>query len=352
MSAKKMMRAAMFHGPQDVVLEETKIPTISEDEVLVKIRAATTCGTDRKLYLRKEKKYPAYFQPPSIFGHEVAGEIYEIGNKVKGYEIGQPVYVHDSGPCLKCFYCKIGRHSLCENITWNWGTWTEFLRVPKEIIQCGNMVPFNPKQLSFSEAALTEPLSCVLMAVERSNIRLGDTVVIVGAGPIGLFWTNLVKNKGAKIIQVDLQKERLDLAKKAGANIVLNSNNEDDIIQAVKDHTDEGRGADIAVEAVGYPETWETTVKMARKGGLVNLFGGPPPTADFTVNTGLLHYSELTLIGVFHTTPRYVQASINLLANRKIDTDIFLTAELPLDELDKILDNLVNLKGIKTAIIP
>ncbi|NVM31990.1 MAG: zinc-binding dehydrogenase [Candidatus Helarchaeota archaeon] len=346
------MIAAMFHGPKNVVLEETAIPEISDDEILVKIKAATTCGTDRKLFLRPGKKYPSYFKPPTIFGHEIAGEIYQIGKNVTGYEIGQPVYVHDSGPCLKCFYCKIGRHSLCENITWNWGTWTEYLKVPKEIIQCGNMVPFNTKDLSFAEAALTEPLSCVLMGVERSNIGLGDTVVIMGAGPIGLFWTNLVKNKGAKIIQVDLKKERLGLAKKIGADVILNASEEKDIIQAVKDHTDDGRGADIAVEAVGYPETWESTVKMARKGGLVNLFGGPPPTSDFSVNTALLHYNELTLIGVFHTTPRYVQASINLLANRKIDTDIFLTAELKLDELDKILDNLVNQKGVKTAIIP
>ncbi|MHA1651712.1 MAG: zinc-binding dehydrogenase [Candidatus Helarchaeota archaeon] len=352
MSAKRTMRAAMFHGPKNVVLGDTEIPLINDDEILVKVKAATTCGTDRKLYLRPGKKYPSYFKPPTIFGHEIAGEIYEIGKNVSGYEVGQPVFVHDSGPCLKCFYCKIGRHSLCENITWNWGTWTEYLRVPKEIIQCGNMVPFDTKKLSFAEAALTEPLSCVLMGVERSNIGLGDTVVINGAGPIGLFWTNLVRNKGAKIIQVDIKQDRLDLAKKLGADIVLNAKDEQDIIQAVKDHTDEGRGADIAVEAIGYPETWETTIKMARKGGLVNLFGGPPPTSSISINTSLLHYNELTIIGVFHTTPRYVQAAINLLANRKINTDIFITEHLKLDELDKILDNLVNQKGIKTAIIP
>jgi L-iditol 2-dehydrogenase len=346
------MKAAIFYGPKNVVLEDIKVPDISDDEVLVKVKAATTCGTDRKLYLRPGKKYPSYFNPPTVFGHEVAGEIHEVGKNVKGYEIGQAVYIHDSAPCLKCFYCKLGSHNLCENTTWNWGTWTEYITVPKEIIQCGNLVPFNTKELSFAEAALTEPLSCVLMGVERSNIRLGDVVVINGAGPIGLFWTNLVKNKGAKIIQVDIKDERLALAKKAGANITLNANEEKDVIQAVKDNTPGGRGADVAVEAIGYPETWETTVKMARKGGLVNLFGGPPPLSDFSINTGLLHYNELTLIGVFHTTPRYVQASINLLANRKIDTDIFLTEELELDKLDKILDNLINQKGIKTAIIP
>ncbi len=352
MSSKKTMRAAMFHGPKNVVLEDTSIPEITDDEVLVKIKAATTCGTDRKLYLRPGKKYPAYFKPPTIFGHEIAGEVHKIGKNVKGFEIGQPVYVHDSGPCLKCFYCKIGRHSLCENITWNWGTWTEFLRVPKEIIQCGNMVPFDNNQLSYSEAALTEPLSCVLMGVERSNIQLGDTVVINGAGPIGLFWTNLVKNKGAKIIQTDMKEERLELAKKLGADIVINVADEPDIIEAVKEQTPGERGVDVAVEAIGYPETWETTIKMARKGGIVNLFGGPPPTSEIKVNTGLIHYNELTLIGVFHTTPRYVQASINLLANRKIDTEFFITQKMKLDDLDKILDNLVNQKGVKTAILP
>ncbi|MHA1377493.1 MAG: zinc-binding dehydrogenase [Candidatus Helarchaeota archaeon] len=346
------MKAAIFHGPKNVVLEETDVPNISDDEVLVKIKASTTCGTDRKLFLRPGKKYPSYFKPPTIFGHEISGIIHEIGKNVTGYEIGQPVYVHDSAPCLKCFYCKIGRHSLCDNIAWSWGTWTEYLRVPKEIIQAGNMIPFSEKDLSFAEASLTEPLSCVLMGVERSNIGLGDSVVINGAGPIGLFWTNLVKNKGAKIIQVDLKNERLEIAKKLGADIILNAGEEEDIIQAVKDNTPEGRGADIAVEAIGYPQTWETTVKMARKGGLVNLFGGPPPTSSFSVETSLLHYHELTLIGVFHTTPRYVQAAINLLTNKKINTNVFITEKLKLDDLDKILDNLVNQKGIKTAILP
>ncbi|MHA1697155.1 MAG: zinc-binding dehydrogenase [Candidatus Helarchaeota archaeon] len=345
------MRAAMFHGSQDLTLEECEIPTISDDEILVKIRASTTCGTDRKLYLRKEKKYPSYFKPPSIFGHEVAGDIYKIGKNVEGYKIGQPVFVHDSAPCLKCYYCKIGRHSLCDNITWNWGTWTEFLRVPKEIIQCGNLVPI-PDGLDYAEAALTEPLSCVLMGVERSNIGLGDVVVINGAGPIGLFWTNLVRNKGAKIIQTDLSNERLQTAKKLGADVILNPNEVEDIIKSVKEHTDEHRGADIAVEAIGYPKTWETTIKMARKGGTVTLFGGPPPTSSISINTSLLHYNELKLLGVFHTTPRYVQASINLLANKKIDTDVFISEKVKLDDLDKIIDNLVNQKGIKTAIIP
>ncbi|MBD3227478.1 MAG: zinc-binding dehydrogenase [Candidatus Lokiarchaeota archaeon] len=345
------MKAAMFHGPENVVLEECDVPIISDDEILVKIEAATTCGTDRKLYLRKTKKYPSYFSPPSIFGHEVAGKIDEIGKNVIGFEKGQRVFVHDSAPCMRCFYCKIGRHSLCDNITWNWGTWAEYLRVPKEIIRCGNLVPI-PEGLSFSEAALTEPLSCVLMGVERSNIGLGDTVVINGAGPIGLFWTNLVRNKGAKIIQTDLDEDRLKIARKIGADITLNVKDDEDIIKAVKKNTINNRGADIAVEAIGYPETWETTIRMARKGGLVTLFGGPPPTSNITVNTALLHYNELNLIGVFHTTPRYVQSSINLLANKKIDTDIFITETLKLDELDKILDNLVNRKGIKTAIIP
>ncbi|MHA1784054.1 MAG: zinc-binding dehydrogenase [Candidatus Helarchaeota archaeon] len=345
------MKAAMFHGPKDVKLEDTDVPKISDDEILVKIKAATTCGTDRKLFLRDTKKYPAYFNPPTIFGHEVAGEIESIGKNVKGYEIGERVYVHDSAPCLKCFYCKIGRHSLCENITWNWGTWTEYLRVPKEIINCGNIVKI-PKELDFAEAALTEPLSCVLYGVERSNIKLGDDVIIMGAGPIGLFWTNLVKNKGARIIQLDLDDKRLELAEKLGANITINPKNEEDIIKKVKEHTKEGRGADVAIEAIGSPKTWELTIKMARKGALVNLFGGPPTNSTITINTSLIHYNEVNIMGVFHTTPRYVQSSIDLLASGKIDTDLFISEKLNLDDLDKILDNLVNQKGIKTAIIP
>ncbi|NHI91088.1 MAG: alcohol dehydrogenase [Candidatus Lokiarchaeota archaeon] len=345
------MKAAMFHGPKNVKLEDINIPNISDDEILVKIKAATTCGTDRKLYLRDTKKYPSYFNPPTIFGHEIAGEICEIGKNIKNHEIGERVYVHDSGPCLKCFYCKIGKHSLCESMTWNWGTWTEYLKVPKEIIQCGNVVKI-PKNLDFTEAALTEPLSCVLYGVERSNIALGDDVVIMGAGPIGLFWTNLVRNKGVKIIQVDLDDKRLAIAKNLGADVIINPNNEEDLIKSVKENTRENRGADIAIEAIGYPQTWESTIKMVRKGGTVNLFGGPPTSSTISINTSLIHYDEVNVMGVFHTTPRYVQSSIDLLSNRKIDTDIFISEKLSLDNLDKILDNLEHQKGIKTAIIP
>lgn len=345
------MKAAMFHGPKDVRLEEVEVPQISKNEILVEIKASTTCGTDRKLYLRETKKYPAYFNPPTIFGHEITGVIHQIGNNVQGYEIGERVYVHDSAPCLKCFYCKRSRFNLCENITWNWGTWTKYLKVPEEIIQCGNVVKI-PEHLGFAEAALTEPLSCALYGVERSNIELGDNVVIMGAGPMGLFWTNLVKHKGAKIIQVDLDQSRLNRAKQMGADIIINPKNEEDIVKAVKENTPGGRGADVAIEAIGLPKTWELTIQMARKGGLVNLFGGPPTTASISINTSLIHYDEINIMGVFHTTPRYVQSSIDLLAAGKIKTDVFITETLKLEDLDKILDNLVNQKGIKTAIIP
>ncbi len=347
---KMKMNSAMFHGPRDVRLEETDIPSMNDDEVLVKIKAATTCGTDRKLLLRDGKSYPAYFKPPTIFGHECSGIIEKIGKNVKGYEIGEKVFVHDSAPCMRCFYCKLGKHSLCDNITWNWGTWAEYIRVPMEIIRAGNLVKI-PKNLDFPEAALTEPLSCVLYGVERSNINLGDDVLIMGAGPIGLFWTNLVKNKGARIIQVDKDEKRLNLAKKLGADITLNPDNEKDIIKAVKEHTTDERGVDVGVEAIGYPQTWELTIKMVRKGGLVNLFGGPPTTSTISIQTSLIHYDEINIMGVFHTTPRYVQASINLLAANKIQTDVFISEKLKLEQLDKILDNLINQKGIKTAII-
>ena len=344
------MNSAMFHGPKDVRLEEADVPTITDDDVLVKIKAATTCGTDRKLLLRDPKNYPSYFNPPTIFGHECSGIIEKMGKNVKGYELGEKVYAHNSGPCMRCFYCKLGRHSLCEDITWNWGSWAEYIRVPKEIIRAGNLVKM-PKNLDFPEAALTEPLSCVLYGVERSNICLGDDVVIMGAGPIGLFWTNLVKNKGARIIQVDKDEKRLQLAKKLGADITLNPENEKDIVKAVRDLTVNGRGVDVAVEAIGYPQTWELTIKMARKGSLVNLFGGPPTTSSISVQTSLIHYDEINIMGVFHTTPRYIQASINLLAAGKIQTDVFISEKLKLDQLEKVLDNLVNQKGIKTAII-
>lgn len=340
------MKVAMFYGPENVRLEERDIPEIKEGEILVRIRAALTCGTDIKTYRRGHKLLP----PPSPFGHEFSGDIAEIGRNVEGFSEGMRVVAANSAPCGYCFYCKRGRESLCENLFFLWGAFSEYIVIPERIVK-KNLLEI-PNHVKYEEAALTEPLACVIHGVEESNIRMGDTVVINGAGPIGLFFTALVKRKGARIIQTDLVDERLEVAEKLGADHTVNAEKgEATVINQVRELTD-GRGADVAIEAVGYPQIWETTIKMTRKGGTATLFGGCEKNTVITVDTSLLHYSELTLKGVFHHTPYYIRTALNLISWGALDTDTFITEKMPLSQIDEALQKVLHQKGVKIALIP
>jgi L-iditol 2-dehydrogenase len=340
------MKVAMFYGPGDVRLEEKDIPEIEDTEVLVRIRAALTCGTDLKTYRRGHTLLP----PPSPFGHEYAGDVAAVGEKVETVTEGMRVVAANSAPCGHCFYCKRGRESLCENLFFVWGAFAEYIVVPERIVKKNLLIV--PDHVSYEEAALTEPLACVIHGVEESGICMGDTVVINGAGPIGLFFTALVKQKGARVIQTDLVDERLSVAETLGADHTINAEEgEEATIQKVKALT-EGRGADIAIEAVGYPKIWETTIKMTRKGGTATLFGGCEKNTTITVDTSLLHYNEITMKGVFHHTPHYIRTALNLISWGTLDTSIFITEKMPLARIDEALQRVLAQKGVKIALIP
>jgi L-iditol 2-dehydrogenase len=341
-----MMKVAKFYGPGDVRLEDDEIPEINDEEVLVRIKAALTCGTDVKTYRRGHK----LITPPSPFGHEFAGEVTEVGKNVTNFSEGMRVVAANSAPCGYCFYCKRGRESLCENIFFLWGAFAEYIKIPERIVK-KNLLEI-PAHVTYEEAALTEPLACVVHGVEASAIEMGDTVVINGAGPIGLFFTALVKRKGARVIQTDLVDDRLKVAETLGADHIINAQEgEEATISKVKELTD-GRGADVAIEAVGYPKIWETTIKMARKGGTATLFGGCEKGTTITVDTILLHYSELTLKGVFHHTPRYIRTALNLISWGAVDTKTFITEKMPLSRIDEALQKVLHQKGVKIALIP
>jgi L-iditol 2-dehydrogenase len=340
------MKVAMFYGPGDVRLEEKDIPEIKDTEVLVRIRAALTCGTDVKTYRRGHTLLP----PPSPFGHEYAGDVVAVGEKVETVAEGMRVVAANSAPCGHCFYCKRGRESLCENLFFVWGAFAEYIVVPERIVKKNLLIV--PDHVTYEEAALTEPLACVIHGVEESTICMGDTVVINGAGPIGLFFTALIKKKGARVIQTDLVDERLSVAETLGADHIINAQEgEEATIQKVKALT-EGRGADIAIEAVGYPKIWETTIKMTRKGGTATLFGGCEKNTTITVDTSLLHYNEITMKGVFHHTPHYIRTALNLISWGTLDTDVFITEKMPLSRIDEALQKVLAQKGVKIALIP
>lgn len=266
------MKAQLFYGIKDVRYEDINIPEISKGEALVKIRSALTCGSDLKTYKRG---HPTMIERGSVFGHEWAGDIVEVGNKVENFKVGDRVVAVNSAPCFKCYYCKLQRYSMCENIIYNNGAYAEYIKVPSNILAINTLKI--PDNIDYKEAALTEPLACVVHGVEESNITAGDVVVINGAGPIGLLWVVLTKLKGARVISTDLSEERLSYAKEFGADYVINAKKVNNQVNAVKELTDEGKGVDVAVDATGFPKVWEMTILMCRKGGTVNLLGGCPP---------------------------------------------------------------------------
>jgi L-iditol 2-dehydrogenase len=343
------MKAAMYYDIGDVRYEETDVPEIGPGELLIKIGKALTCGTDVKTYKRG---HPILIKhTPALFGHEYAGTIEEVGSGVRDLEVGMRVVATNSAPCGDCFFCKRDMPNLCAKLKDNLvnGAFAEYIRVPAPVVRW-NTHPI-PDSLSFRDAALTEPLACVVHGIEESNIRLGDTVVIIGAGPIGQMLIMLAKRNGASTVMVsDLAELRRNIAKKAGADIVVDPSVEDPV-ERVKEETS-GFGADVVIEAVGIPQTWEQAVEMTRDAGTTVLFGGAASGTTFEIDTGRFHYGQLTIKGVFHLKPRHVEQALKLLIAGDVNPDLLISHEMPLAKINEALEQMSKGETMKVAISP
>ena len=345
------MKCAMLYAPGKLKIEEVEIPAVRKGEVLVEVRAALTCGTDIKTYQRGHpvliKKYP------SPFGHEFSGVISKVGSGVKRFTEGMRVVAANSAPCGQCYFCKKGYVNLCEDLRLLNGAYAQYIVVPERIVN-KNLLEI-PEHVSFKEAALSEPIACCLNAVCQSDISLGDTVAIIGLGPIGLILTHLYHLNGAKVIACGKGKERLELAKILGAEFTVNADeihDKTEEIKAVKKLSNNDRGADIVVEAVGKTDTWEMAVKMVRRGGLVILFGGCPSGTSFNMDTSLIHYEQITIKGIFHYTPELFKRSLDLISSGKINTKKIISGRLPLEKLEEAFSMVKQKVGVKYLIDP
>lgn len=340
------MLAALLYGKEDLRLETVADPTPVDGEVVIKVGAATTCGTDLKVWRRGG--HAKMLKPPTLFGHEAAGEIVAKGKGVTGWKIGDRVVANNSAPCMNCFFCQRKEYSLCPNLTWNNGTFAEYLKIPAPIVE-HNLLSI-PNNLPVELAAMTEPLACVLHGIARSNVKAGDRVAVLGDGAIGLmFVAKLACDYSAQVMLFGGSEQRLIIGEKLGAAKTFNYHHIADIPTKVKEFTDNW-GADVVIEATGVPSVWETAINCAREGATVNLFGGCPRDTTITVNTEQLHYSELTLKGVFHNTPKYVREALSLIASRKIPFELLLGENRPLEDLEQVFQDMRQRKVIKVAI--
>jgi L-iditol 2-dehydrogenase len=343
------MNAAMFYGIGDVRYEETDIPEIGPGELLIKIGTALTCGTDVKTYKRGHPVLIKHI--PSLFGHEYAGTIETVGEGVKNFEAGMRVIATNSAPCGDCYFCKRDMPNLCAKLKDSLvnGAFAEYIRVPEGVVRWNTHQI--PDSLSFRDAALTEPLACVVHGIEEANIKLGDTVVVVGAGPIGQMLIMLARKNGAStVIASDLAQLRRDIAKKAGADIVIDPSKEDPV-KRVREETS-GYGADVVIEAVGIPQTWEQAVEMTRDAGTTVLFGGAASGTKFEIDTVRFHYGQLTIKGVFHLKPRHVEQALKLIIADDVNPDLLISHEMPLKKINEALEKMSKGETMKVAISP
>lgn len=342
------MKAALLYGVKDLRVEDVAVPKVGAGEVLVRVKGATTCGTDLKIFQRGYVE--KIIKLPTIFGHEWAGEVVEVGEGLEWPRNGMRVRAGNSAPCLHCAMCQKGKYNLCENMIWLWGAYAEYVKVPARMVLVNTQEI--PSRTSYLEAAITEPLACVLHGVEEAEVKLGDSVAIIGAGPIGLLHLLTVKKMGAKkTIVIDLVDERLNVAANLGADETINGGRED-VVEKVRQST-AGYGADVVIEAIGLPATWEQALKLVKKGGIVLEFGGCPPGSEIKVNAEQVHYGELTVRGAFHTTPLHFRRALDFIASKTIDVRPLITREMRLEDIGKAFEVLSTSKNeIKIGIIP
>jgi L-iditol 2-dehydrogenase len=348
------MRAAVLRGREDLCIEDVPVPIPESGELVLRVGAALTCGTDLKVYRRGY--HARMLTQNRLFGHELAGTVVQVGEGVTAFALGDRVLPLNSAPCDACFFCLHNQQNLCDDLLFNNGAYAEFIRIPARIVT-KNTLPI-PEAMPFEHAALTEPLACVLRGLEESNAHVGQTAIVLGAGPIGLLFIHAASLLGLHVIAVVKRKDQVATAKHFGAEQVLRIADVTDPIAASRALTPEGRGADLVFEAVASPEAWQWAVQMARKGGLVNLFGGPPSGTSVALDTNLIHYSDLTLKASFHHTPATARLAFELLASGRFHCQDFLTGTATIEDLPNVFRGMLTRPSegiapeIKTAIFP
>ena len=343
------MKAIQYYGPQNIRYEEVMVKPPEEGEIVVKVMSALTCGTDVKTFRRG---HPVLIKNiPSGFGHEFAGIVDRVGKNVDNVKVGDRVVAANSAPCGECFFCKREEYNLCENLDLLNGAYAEYITVPARIVKKNTLIL--PKNLSFDKAAFSEPLANVVHGVERTGIKEGDTVGIIGIGPIGLMFARLAKLKGARVIVAGRNPLKLQMADEfAHADEIVDLKKYPNPEKIFLDFTEEHKGLDIAVECVGLPEIWERIFTFVRPGGTVHFFGGCKSGSKVTFDTTKMHYGDIRLMSVFHHTPKYFRKALEYIASGDVEVEKLITKTIGLKDIEWAMQQHIDGKAIKFLVKP
>jgi L-iditol 2-dehydrogenase len=346
---RSTMQAAVLHGREDVRIEQVPISKAEAGELVVEVGAALTCGTDLKVFRRGY--HARMIVPPALFGHEMAGTVVEVGAGAEGFAVGDRVVALNSAPCGACYYCERGQENLCDDLLFNNGAYAEFIRIPARIVAKNTLhVPAN---VPLEYAALTEPLACAVHGFEDSGPHPGDTVAVIGGGPLGLMILHVAALYGCQVIALVKHDGQAEAARQLGAAHVVQTSTIRQAITETRALTEKNRGVDIAIEAVGVPEAWQEAVELVRKGGTVNFFGGCALGTEVKLDTNRIHYSDITLRATFHHTPAICRKALELISSGRFQAEAFITGHAHLNELNHVFETLMNRSSeIKTAIVP
>jgi L-iditol 2-dehydrogenase len=345
------MKVARLYAPGDLRVEDLPVPEAGPGDLVIQVRTCSTCGTDAKIFRFGHH----HISLPRVLGHEVAGEVTEVGSGVGNWSEGDRVQIIAAIPCGVCHYCRKGQHTVCEDlesIGYQYdGGFAEFMRVPAKVLAVDGVHRI-PDHVPFEEASLTEPLACVLNGQELAQVGEGDAVVILGAGPIGCLHVRLARARGAKtVVLVDVNQGRLDLAARAEPDAAIDST-KDDPIDAIRKMTD-GRGADVVITATGVGQAQEQALEMTAPRGRISLFGGlPKDDSTIRFDSNLVHYGEISVFGAYGSAPRHNREALSLIADGKVRVDDLITHRMPLADVHKAIETVISGDGLKVVIEP
>jgi L-iditol 2-dehydrogenase len=345
------VKVARLYAPGDLRIEDADVPEAGPGDLVIRVHTCSTCGTDAKIFRFGHH----HISLPRVLGHEVAGEVTEVGPEVEGWSAGDRVQIIAAIPDGVCFFCGRGQHTVCEDlesIGYQYdGGFAELMRVPAKVLAVDGVNRI-PEHVPFEQASLTEPLACVLNGQELAQVDDGDTVVVLGAGPIGCLHVRLARARGAKtVVLIDVNQGRLDLAARAEPDAAIDGS-KDDPIDAVRKLTD-GRGADVVITATGVGIAQEQALEMASLRGRISLFGGlPRDDSIIRFDSNLVHYRELSVVGAYGSAPRHNREALSLIAEGKVRVDDLITHRMPLADVNRAIETVMSGEGLKVVIEP